>query len=581
MKLIMVVDDMAIFREPIAASLRCEGYQTVCAAHGAEALQLIQRERPDLILMDVAMPVMDGLTCLQALRADPALQDIAVIMLSAMSEREAVVQAVQLGARGYLLKSQFSLADLLARVRESTDLFDAGCALTPDVLRSHPPRAPVDLAAAPLPASVCPPAASGALNATATLERIRRGLQLRPLPTVLQQVLRLAQARSGSFDEVANAVRKDHALSLKVLRVANSGFFGTGKKVHNLAEATQRIGAAGVRNAVAAILLIEHFDGAEVGGLHLQRFWEHALATALLSDLTGRAVDAPGAEQLFLAGLLHDLGRLLLSTTFPQPYTGVLERGAESGEDLRAFEHATFGVTHDLVTQDVLTNWEVPHDLLDAAGHHALPGEDPLRTPSCTPIRLIVGFADRLAHALLLGDSGNSLALPWREHAQALNLGAPAVLALAHAGVTQAIDAELFYTAPGREPVGRPLALELADEYAPTPQAVCLGGDDDPLTLFFTQLGWLHPRRPRMAILPVDSARDLRRRFVELETLEQRLARRLAVLVTSAGASVTPPAELLDGREGGIAPMPGRYEDLMLAVAALAGSASRTLSGAE
>ena len=117
MKTILVVDDMAVFREPIAASLRLAGYQTLCAADGQEALVITREQRPDLILLDVAMKNMDGLTFLNRLRADSEFGKTPVILLSAISEKNQIMAAASFGVRDYLLKSRFRLADLLERVK--------------------------------------------------------------------------------------------------------------------------------------------------------------------------------------------------------------------------------------------------------------------------------------------------------------------------------------------------------------------------------------------------------------------------------------------------------------------------------
>ena len=117
MSTILVVDDMAVFRDPIAAALQQQGYQTVCAENGREALGAARTHRPDLILLDVAMPVMDGLEFLEAMRQDPNLSQIPVILLTAISERDSVLKAGKLGVRDYLLKSQFSLAEMFSRVK--------------------------------------------------------------------------------------------------------------------------------------------------------------------------------------------------------------------------------------------------------------------------------------------------------------------------------------------------------------------------------------------------------------------------------------------------------------------------------
>ena len=118
MSTVLVVDDMPIFRDPIAASLRLAGYETLCAADGAAALTLARVRRPDVVLLDVSMPVMDGFTCLRDMRRDPRLADVPVILLTAASDRKFVIEAGKLGVKDYLLKSRFSLEDLLARVRK-------------------------------------------------------------------------------------------------------------------------------------------------------------------------------------------------------------------------------------------------------------------------------------------------------------------------------------------------------------------------------------------------------------------------------------------------------------------------------
>ena len=115
---ILVVDDTVIFRDSIVVALRRQGYETLLASNGQEALELVRAHDPDLILLDVAMPVMGGLRCLKELRTDQQYRDIPVIMLTAMSERDVIKVAGQMGIQEYLLKSQFSLKDMLAQVDE-------------------------------------------------------------------------------------------------------------------------------------------------------------------------------------------------------------------------------------------------------------------------------------------------------------------------------------------------------------------------------------------------------------------------------------------------------------------------------
>ena len=115
---IMVVDDMAVFREPIAAALRQRGFETSCAVDGQSAMDVAHRHHPDLILLDLAMPKMDGLAFLRARRTDPVLLKSQVILLTAVADPEHIAEANRLGVRDYLLKSQFSLDQLMHRIRD-------------------------------------------------------------------------------------------------------------------------------------------------------------------------------------------------------------------------------------------------------------------------------------------------------------------------------------------------------------------------------------------------------------------------------------------------------------------------------
>jgi CheY-like chemotaxis protein len=116
--LILVVDDMAAVREPIAASLVGAGYRTATAPNGAKALAAVNQEKPDLILLDVSMPIMDGLTFLGVLRGNRSTASIPVILLTAAADEPRVRDAAKLGVKAYLLKSEFSVAEMLKRVKQ-------------------------------------------------------------------------------------------------------------------------------------------------------------------------------------------------------------------------------------------------------------------------------------------------------------------------------------------------------------------------------------------------------------------------------------------------------------------------------
>jgi CheY-like chemotaxis protein len=116
MSTILIVDDMLVFRTAIAASLKRRGHVTVCAGDGIEAFERLRQHDVDLILLDGAMPRMDGLAFLEAFRDDAQYNAIPVILMTGVSERDYVKRAKKLGACDYLLKSRFSMQELYTRV---------------------------------------------------------------------------------------------------------------------------------------------------------------------------------------------------------------------------------------------------------------------------------------------------------------------------------------------------------------------------------------------------------------------------------------------------------------------------------
>ena len=114
---VMVVDDEAATRNTLARLLRREGYEAVCAGDGREALLALNEHTPDLILLDLMMPELDGLELLEILHAHPRWKSLPVIVLTALSDIHCIRRAEQLGAREYLVKAAFSIQEMLSHVR--------------------------------------------------------------------------------------------------------------------------------------------------------------------------------------------------------------------------------------------------------------------------------------------------------------------------------------------------------------------------------------------------------------------------------------------------------------------------------
>jgi DNA-binding response OmpR family regulator len=118
MGLILVVDDDPAARKPLARLLKMEGHDVLCAENAVAAMASAIGHKPDLILLDVAIPPMDGLTFLFLLRERPYGKDVPVIVISGLDDERTLARARELGVCEYLVKSQFKTRDLLDSVRK-------------------------------------------------------------------------------------------------------------------------------------------------------------------------------------------------------------------------------------------------------------------------------------------------------------------------------------------------------------------------------------------------------------------------------------------------------------------------------
>lgn len=483
MPTILVVDDMPIFREPIEVVLRAEGFKTVTASNGHEAIAALSSTKPDLVLLDLGMPVMDGLEFLKHLRRGNSRSAIPVIVLSAESDRVRIVEAVSLGISGYLLKSGFSLATMLEKVRAVLSAGNhgqpPGSLEAPAGLPAHssptgksplsspvpksptvgPSTAPSEATKSSTQSSTsnrsldhrgetsasqsCSPSVRIAGNEAPTtgipqdvrdlrpiltrselLERLKSCQELKGFSPAVGEILRLTKGDGASLDEVGKAIAQDQSLSLRILKLANSSLYAHGDRVFTVQKAVQRIGIASIRQAAMNIGVVERFSS-PIFKDHIStpQFWEHSIACGVIAADLARAAGDQDADLAFTCGLLHDMGRIILADLLGEQYLGVIDTARRLNAPLETVESRMLLLNHAEVMARVLSAWKLPGQLADPIMHHHVAAAD---ARNLSPLKfkqiLRLGLADRLAHALLIGNSGNEIVYPIDDHCQALGV---------------------------------------------------------------------------------------------------------------------------------------------------------------
>jgi CheY-like chemotaxis protein len=115
---VLFVDDTLQFQKIYKSKLMTEGFKVTTASNGVEALKCLAAEVPDIVLLDINMPIMDGFKVLSAMRANPAQAEVPVLVFSARGNEEEVSQAIELGANGFLVKSTTTPNDVVQRVKD-------------------------------------------------------------------------------------------------------------------------------------------------------------------------------------------------------------------------------------------------------------------------------------------------------------------------------------------------------------------------------------------------------------------------------------------------------------------------------
>ena len=124
---IVVADDDRMFRKAAETTLRRQGYAVTTASDGEEALQLIRAERPDIIVLDLIMPKLQGFDVLQVLKQDSLTAAIPVIVLSSLTQEQDKQEALDLGAVAYFNKATFSLGELVKQVETTLSKGQTSC----------------------------------------------------------------------------------------------------------------------------------------------------------------------------------------------------------------------------------------------------------------------------------------------------------------------------------------------------------------------------------------------------------------------------------------------------------------------
>lgn len=226
---------------------------------------------------------------------------------------------------------------------------------------------------------------------------------LPPLPAAVERLMSLAKQPDADFKQIAQVVESDQTLTAKVLRVANSAFYGTSRQVQTIRQATVLLGSDAIFNiALSTSAMNVQRSIAEEWPIDADAFWRHNIGVAIAARRMAKALRIEKPEEAFVAGLLHDIGKLILLTHFGQTYADVLTRSQEDGTPLHVIEQEELDTNHTVAGHALCLHWKIPSPLAQGVAQHH---DESL--PAVTSLEAVVRNANDLTKTIRIGRSGN------------------------------------------------------------------------------------------------------------------------------------------------------------------------------
>lgn len=365
MKRILFVEDNAMLRDMYKAmlSVESERWDVATAAGGAEALTLMEQRPFDVVVSDMRMEGMSGIELLNTVLG--LYPQMSRIIISGVADQADAADA--LGSTHQFLVKPVDINTLRA-VLVRIDGLDA-------FLRDE--------------------------KLKALAGRLRT---LPSFPMLYLEIMKAIEAPDTSLQTIDDLIVKDPALTTKILQIANSAAMGLQEKVSDPLAAVQQLGLNTVRSLALSAHVFASFTPAQKLNFPVDALWRHLMMCGDAARAIMRAEDADHSyvEAAYTAGILHDIGKLMLADSLPNEFQNALTQAAKRHEPFHVIEQEVFGATHAGLAAYLLGLWGLPAMIVEAVAFHHTPETSTLQTFS--PLTA-VHVANALGYELDGGDA--------------------------------------------------------------------------------------------------------------------------------------------------------------------------------
>lgn len=212
------------------------------------------------------------------------------------------------------------------------------------------------------------------MNSDAMIRRLNEVKDIPTLPIIAMEINRMIDNDDTSIEKLSHMIEKDQAIASKVIRLVNSSFFGVRSRVTSIRDAVVLIGLNSVRNIVVSVSLVKALSGVlSRSGFDITLFWKHSVSVAMTCKKLSELSQMEEPECCFTAGLLHDIGKIILSQYFSALFESIIVKAMEGEMSYLAAEKSLTAFGHEKAGAFLAAKWKLPAHLVDVVRfHHTL-----------------------------------------------------------------------------------------------------------------------------------------------------------------------------------------------------------------
>ena len=198
-------------------------------------------------------------------------------------------------------------------------------------------------------------------------------IELASLPSVVMTAMEMLNNPKTSASDIGEIISQDPGLTIKLLKIVNSAFYGFPSRIDTISRAITIVGTLELTDLILGSSAIQVFSRIPNRLVNMRQFWEHSLYTAVVARILARYLRAPNTERCFVMGLLHDVGSLIMYRQKPDEARRALEMADKEDMPLPDAEREIFGFDHGEVGAELMRSWNLPDSFVTATRYHHQP----------------------------------------------------------------------------------------------------------------------------------------------------------------------------------------------------------------